>query len=289
MAKAVLKTIGSSVTPSRFSDVKGCLKEVYRVLKAQEDSMSYLKFSELLGLGRCNASYLLMSGQRKLTLKTARKIADALNLTGVERGYFLALAKFQSAKTTAEQEKDYPKLLEARSQCVKTKGEQFLLQFFSSSLPTAVFELLALPGSQDDPRWLSQHILKDVSEKEVCDALKILEHLDLIRFDEDRERWSPSSELVATPHELRSLVVKTYHREMIQWGIDALFTLPASERFFASATIGVACHQLEELKALTLEYKEKVLALSKSAAAKEQVLQVNIQLFPIARWKKNDP
>ena len=284
-----IKNLARIIKPSRFADYKVFMEHLYKKNKTEAASYSYLQFSQDLGLGYCNTSFLLIKGKRAMTVKTGRKIADAIGLTGPERKFWIALINYQTAKSESLREKYYTRLVETRSDCVDNALEKKYLQFFSAWYHTAIFELLAFEEASDDPKWLSQNLIPRVPEKKVVNSLKLLESLELIAFDEALGRLTPVEDTIQTASELRSLVIKTYHREMIHLGLDALIAMPAKERDISSVTISIEKSKINEIKKLTREYRKALMDLAAPGTAKDQVYQVNIQAFPLAREvKKND-
>ena len=93
MSKSEFHKIAQQVRPSRYIDYKAYLKDLYTQVKKHFGRYSYIKFTEELGLGHCNAMYLIIHGKRPLTVKAAKRSCKPLGLIGVERQYFLKLVE----------------------------------------------------------------------------------------------------------------------------------------------------------------------------------------------------
>jgi uncharacterized protein (TIGR02147 family) len=84
-----------------------------------------------------------------------------------------------------------------------------------------------------------------------------------------------------TSDEVRSLLVKNYHHQMIRMGANALDTLPAARRDISSITIPIHPQDFPKIKEQIQLMRKELLNMSAEQGAGEDVIQVNIQLFPL--------
>ena len=102
----------------------------------------------------------------------------------------------------------------------------------------------------------------------------------------------PAGNNISTGSEIRGMVVKTYHNQMINLALGALSSGAAARRDITAVTIGVPVDAMEEVKKLTAEFRQKLLELGDRPGRKEEVLQINIQAFPLTgvvrRKKESD-
>ena len=286
MKKQTFQNLAQKINPSSFTDYRVYLSQVYATVKASQKSYSYIKFTEQLGLGRCNALYLIIKGNRPLTVKNARKIATAIGLKDNERGYFIKLVEYQRTGSSRERSEAFSKLLQSKSQLLTSKISKERLAFFSQWYHGAVFELLGFEDAKDDPVWLGKQLKPNVTPSKIGETLELLESLQLVCFDESRNRLFPTENQISTGSEIRGMVFKTYHNQMIDLGQRALGSEQGSNRDVSGVTISVSEASLEEVKRLTAEFRRKLLDLAESEENKEQILQVNIQAFPLTEVQK---
>lgn len=70
---------------------------------------------------------------------------------------------------------------------------------------------------------------------------------------------------------------------------EALDTVAPSERDMSSVTVAISAQQMKELKRRVTEFRNSLLSwLDSSTDKKDEVLQVNFQVFPLTRRKKEE-
>jgi uncharacterized protein (TIGR02147 family) len=80
-----------------------------------------------------------------------------------------------------------------------------------------------------------------------------------------------------------------YHKEMLRMADEALDTVAPSERDMSSVTVAISAQQMKELKRRVTEFRNSLLSwLDSSTDKKDEVLQVNFQVFPLTRRKKEE-
>lgn len=292
MKKNRFKEIVAGVLPTAWTDYRHYLKKVYETVREAEGRYSYNRFTADCGLGDSNAMYLLIHSGRPLTVKTARRIATALGLKGKERSYFIRLVEYQHARDPAARDKAFEKLLQLKNQTLAGDWDKKNLELFSEWYHVPVLELLRLDQARDDPDWIAGKLSPRVSRGKVEASLELLENLGLIVWDEERGRMVPAGNNISTGSEIRGMVVKTYHNQMINLALGALSSGAAARRDITAVTIGVPVDAMEEVKKLTAEFRQKLLELGDRPGRKEEVLQINIQAFPLTgvvrRKKESD-
>ena len=283
MSKADIKRIAADVDPTGFMDAKEYLQAVYQTLKSKLERYSYVQYTEDLGFGACNAMYLIINGQRPLTPKGARKIATALGLTRVGRQYFIKLVEAQAGASTQDRDDAFDRLVELKSRALPTQLTRSQLDFFNDWYNAAILELLSLPESDDNAEWLGSRLMPTIAPGKVEKSLALLKRLGYLRFDEAKKRLVPSEENISTGPEVFGLAVTRYHQQMIGLAKDALTDVAPTERDISAVTIAIAANRVDDLKAEIQNFRRKLLELSNASIDADEIMQVNVQLFPIAR------
>jgi uncharacterized protein (TIGR02147 family) len=150
---------------------------------------------------------------------------------------------------------------------------------FSHWRHIAVRELAALKGFRADARWVAKRLGKGVTEKEAEESLKLLATLGLIK--RTANGFMQSDVNITTSDEVRSLLVKNYHHQMIGMADAALDGLPASRRDISSITIPIHAKDFVKVKEQLQLMRKELLNLAAETGSGEDVVQVNIQLFPL--------
>lgn len=280
--KGEFQKLVSAIKPSSFTDYRLYLRKVYEVIKEKAEQYSYIMFTASCGLGETNAMYLHINSGRPLTLKTARKIATGLGLTGNQRSYFLKLVEYQGGKTSEERNKAFQSLLAIKAKCLSGDWDKQKLDFFNCWYHSVIYEILRLSEAKDDPEWLAKNLKPAITAKKVRESLSLLEKLQMIQYDEGKDRLVPTELTISTGSEIRGMVFKGYHNQMIDLALKALSTEEPSNRDISSVTVGVPLSAMGKVKELTAKFRKEILELASELDEKEQILQVNIQAFPLS-------
>ena len=271
-----------------FTDFRVFLKKIYDQRKKEEGPYSYLTFNMECGLGENNALYQVIKGKRTLSAKNARKICDKLSLKGDERLYFLQLVEYQNAKDVASRDRVFKKLMTTKSKCTGSQFSRKQLELFSEWYHIAVFELLHLPFAKDDPEWIGSHLRPKISARKARASLDLLQETGTISYDDSRGRLYPCTQVLSTGSEIRGMVFKTYHFQMLNLAQRALSQEKAVNRDVSAVTIPLPDEGLKELKDLTAEFRKKLLALGEKYDHSDRIFQVNIQGFPLSEAIRKD-
>lgn len=283
MSKLELRRLAGKIKPTSYKTATDYLAAVYKHLKASIDDYSYIRFTEDLGFGTCNALYLIISGNRPLTLKGAQKIITALDITGVQRKYFIEMVQVARSKDLGEREQSFERLVELKSQALVKTLDKSQLEFFSHWYHGAILELLGLENAEDDPQWISKHLMPPVPVRTVSASLGFLTKMGLLAFDESRQRLFPTKESITTGSEVYGLAIMRYHQQMIALGRDSLVNVAPMERDITASTFTIPAERIGEFKTKIQNFRKELRDFAASMDNPDEVVQINIQLFPLAR------
>ena len=144
-----------------------------------------------------------------------------------------------------------------------------------------VRELAARADFAADPRWIKAQIRPTISVAQARAALGTLLKLGLLVHDEATGRLVRGEPTLTTGHEVRSVAVRAYHRQMIEQAALALEAVPPESRDISALTVCVRASSIGELKQRVHRFREEMLDLCDREESPEQVYQLNIQLFPL--------
>lgn len=242
--------------------VRRMLSEKLKGTQALSRDSSMRDFASRIGVSSGTLSELL-SGKRKLTLKMAKRIVELLNLTDDERQLLL-------------NELEAPHL----------RGRKVLrtddYDFISSWIYFGILSALEL----DEPPRTSDQIAKflgasgDSTQKSLQD---LVTHGYIQQKD---DKYFGLHKTLSTTDDEPSEVIKNRHRRNMEMGNLALSHLSVEERDFTSLTFSANKSQLPLAKKMIRKFLEK-LSSDMSEGVLDQVVQVNVQLFPLNGWDKN--
>ncbi len=285
MTKMELRRLAAKIKTTSYKTAQDYLAAVYELLKQSIDDYSYIQYTRDLGFGDCNALYLIIHGKRPLTLKGAQKIISALDITGLERKYFLQMVQASRSKEPGQREQSFEKLVELKSQALVKTLDKNLLEFFSHWYHGAILELLGIEESEDDPAWISKRLMPNVPLKTVEQSLRFLKKIGLLVLDEKRQRLFPSNQSISTGNEVFGLAILRYHQQMIGLGRDALVDIAPLERDITASTFAIPAERMDEFKSRIQNFRRELREFAATMEHPNEVVQINIQLFPLARTK----
>lgn len=262
-----------------YSNYRTFLADYYDFKKSESPIFSHRYFAKKAGITSPNYLKLVMDGQRNLTKKSLMKFAAALGLKGVRGEFFENLVFFNQAMEISERNLYYGNILRTRAKAGLRKLEESQFQFYSDWRHIAVRELAAVKGFRPDARWVAKKLGKAITEREAEESLNLLALLGLLK--KTANGFAQSDVNISTSDEVRSLLVKNYHHQMIRMAGTALDYLPAAKRDVSSITIPIHARDFAKLKEQIQLMRKELLNLAAEPGTGEDVVQVNIQLFPL--------
>jgi uncharacterized protein (TIGR02147 family) len=224
--------------------------------------ISNREFAAKLGLSSGALSEIL-SGNRKLSLKTATRIIGHLELNDDERAEMLAeMGAAHSGKRTAVAE-DAPGLV-------------------SNWIYFALLAALEL----DEPSGTPAALAKDLGIKktEVEEALELLYGHRLISKNDGV--YETLHRTLSSSDEKPSPMVVARHVMNIDLGIAALSKVPLTMRDFTGLTFSGNSKKIGKGKKDIRKFLDKF-SENMSVGGLDQVYQLNVQLFPVGGWDKS--
>ncbi|MBM4253975.1 MAG: TIGR02147 family protein [Deltaproteobacteria bacterium] len=286
--KTRLREIARSLMVTDQGDYRDYLSLVYAACKAEDASYSYIRFSEDLGLSSTNA-HSVIAGRRSLTVKAAEKISVALGLTGIQRRYFLKLVEQKRARSTADRDEIFAARLELRQKTLPTELDKRQLAFFEQWYNAAILEILRLDDAQDQAEWLASVLSPSVPQAKVAASLQLLKDLGYIAFDSARNRYYPTDVTITTGNEIIGMAIASYHRQMLKLAVDSLDEVDADHRDISAVTLMASPALVAQFKDELAALRKKLLALAAQEQAATEVMQLNMQLFPLNTRRGTKP
>ncbi len=285
--KTELRKIAHDIKITDYIDYRMWMKAIYLEAKHREKSYSYAKMSSDLGLGSSNA-HLVVTGKRDLTAKTGSKVADALKLGSLHRQYFIKLIEYTRAKDAVDRDVFFQELLKIKSKQLPNEIEKQKLQFFSEWYNGAILELLRLDDAKDTPEWISENLSPKVTVPQVKRSLELLKELGYVKFQEDKNRLFPTNKTVSTGNEAAGLAIVRFHQQMLDIAKAAIDGFDYTEREISAVTLSIPHELKPEIKAEIVKLRKKLIEMSNECSNGNEIVQVNFQLFPLARLGRSD-
>jgi uncharacterized protein (TIGR02147 family) len=272
----------SSVSVFAYLDYRTYLRDYYADKKSTSRAFSYRSFSKRAGVASPNYLKLVIEGKRSLSGKMAERFAAACGLETDAARYFAHLVAFNQAKTSTERAQSYDKLTGFQRYRQAHKLEIAHAAYYSDWYMPAIRELAASKHFRDDPEWIADQLIPNITPLQAQRALEILTDLKLLVRDTN-DKLVQADTLLSTGPETRGLHISAFHRAMTQRAIESIDLVPAPERDISALTLCLSRNGLQVLKERLQRVRRELLELAALEADCEQVVQVNFQLFPLSR------
>jgi uncharacterized protein (TIGR02147 family) len=145
-----------------------------------------------------------------------------------------------------------------------------------------VRELAVSKDFDGTPEWIAKKIFPPITAVQAAKSLELLEQLGFLEKTGENQ-WRQSSTLLSTGPEIVSHIVVNYHKNLLDVTKEVLETVPAGKRDVSTMTLGVTKDRLSELKKKIQEFRQEILKLVSVDTQPEEVVQLNIQLFPLTK------
>jgi uncharacterized protein (TIGR02147 family) len=285
-SKKRLRELAASVDVTQYLNHRAYLAEVYRVLKASLEGYTYLVFADDLGFSKTNVMRLVIVGQRPLTPKAAQRVAAALGLKSGARRYFETLVEYAHERLPARRDELFAELLTLKARSEAPSLPAPLADYFGAWYHPVIREMTALADFDGDAEWIKQRLAFPLRLDEIKRSLELLAELGYIAYDARAGRYVRVGATIVTEAEIDSLAVVRYHQKMIEMGREAITTVAEEERDVRAVTVTLPRRAVALLKGRIEEWVKEIAALESPEAPGEEVIQVNVQMFPFTKAVK---
>lgn len=272
---------GRRASVFEYTDYRKYLADFYVAEKARRPSFSYRSFARRAGFSSPNFLKLVIDGRRNLGTQSVPAFAKALGLAPEESAFFSDLVEFAQAKTVEDKNRCFERIAASRRFRSARRIDGALFEYLSSWWMPAIREMAGRSDFTDDAAWIASELRPRIRPAEAKRALRTLETLGLLVRDPSGRlvRGEPT---ITTGHEVHSVAVVNYHRQMLERAAEAIETQPASRREFAAVTVCIRSETVADLKARVQRFCEEVLERCDRDQEPDMVYQVNVQLFALA-------
>lgn len=269
-----------------YLDYRKFLKDAFDAMKARDPKISYRSVAKRAGFTSPNFLQLVIAGKRNLQSSQLPGVVRALDLNKQEADFFGNLAGFDQAKDFEEKNFHYQKMLRSRKYAVTKAVEKGQFEYFDQWYHPAVRELLVHKDCSG-PAWVAERIHPRITVPQAEKSVELLQRLGLVKRDEASGKWTQTDAIISTPAEVASLAIANYHRSVLKLASDSIEAFPSKERDLRAVTLGLPRSLFPEVKRRMEEFWRDLLALADGQKGVEDVIQINLQLFPMAKEKES--
>jgi len=205
----------------------------------------------------------LLNGKRPLTMKTARKIVEGLNITNPVEAQSLIVATF------AGDDVEMPGYTEI---AVETAEAIASWEHF------AILALLELKDFKGQDRQISERL--NIPFGIIGECLGRLEKLGLIV--KEPMGWKLTGKNMTTSSQTPNGALREGHRQTILKAMESLDSDPLELRDMSGITMAVSKNRLPEAKKMIQDFRRRLSAFMEEGS-RDAVYRLNIQLFPFTK------
>ena len=265
----------------QYTNYRVFLRDYYEFKKKTVPAFSLRFFAEKAGLSSHAHLKLTIDGKRNITKNTVVKLIHGLGLESQRAAYFESLVFFNQAQTDADKQVYYAQLLKASPRSKLHKMDKAQFRIFREWHHSAILEMVALKDFRPIPDWISKRLGGLVTPAQVTESLKLLVEVGLLV--KTANGYRQRDPLITTDDEVQDLMVKMYHLQMLKLSASMLSALPAPQRDVSALTFSIKREDFPNLKKHLQLMRKELLDFSAKAGEAEDVVQVNIQLYPLTR------
>ncbi len=271
----------SRVDIFQFLDYRTYLRAFYDAEKAAAETFSYRAFSMRVGLSSPNHLKRIIDGDRRLRGEMVDRYAKALALDPSRTRYFRALVQFTDATDSKRREAAYRVLRSFRQYQEAHRLDDRHAAYHGQWFVPAIRELAGRRGFRAEAAWVAEQLRPSISVKQAEDALELLFELELLEKDPKSGRVRRTERVVTTGPQTWGAHITRYHRTMMERASASLDEFGPNERDLTSVTSCVDAGSIARFKELIADFRRQCVAEAEQSVNPAQVIQINIQLFPL--------
>ncbi|MBN2037448.1 MAG: TIGR02147 family protein [Chitinispirillaceae bacterium] len=262
-----------------YFDYRDYLQAVYAWRKQHDQGFSHRLFAREAGIASPNYLFRVLKGERNLNRSYIAKFCRALRLSPGERRYFTALVRFNSEHEVAKKEKLLRTLLSLRYRRGIHRMADKKLQFFSKWYYPVIRELAVILDWKNDFNLLARHCVPRITAQQAKNAVAYLLKTEFLKKKSDGcyERTEP---VISSGDEVRSTVLRNYHRQTLGQSMEALDTVDLELRDISSVTLSVSLKTYAAIKKEIQDFRKRLLVMAQEDANPEVVCLAGFQLIP---------
>lgn len=271
-----------------YDDYRGLLAALIGERKRQGLTCSYRWMAQQAGYASPNFFKLVIDGERELTAEGADKVVQMFKLSLGEGDYFRALVQFQRAKDLTDKLHYAEKLvgLKPRRPSAQLAKDQF--EYHRKWAYVVLREALTLNASFRSADDLFEKVSMGLTRSQVHEGVLHLTRLGLIETD-DAGAFRVRHQTLRSGDRIMNSALFGFHLEILDLAKLALGKYKSHEREFHAVTVRMTPEAYELARRKIQKLKDEILELSEGADTAESVMQLNLQLFPVAQLKKDTP
>lgn len=265
-----------------YDNYRVFLNDYYHWKKRALPAFSYRYFSSKIGYSTSSFLKLVIQGKRNLTDDGIVRFAKALGLNTAETGFFRNLVLFNQTDVAEEKQRLAGEIVRSKGFKKHRPLDEAKFEYWSKWYYVAIRELVGVPGFQEDPQWIADHLTPVIAPNEAKASLEKLLMLGLLKRNE-QGRLVQAQIDAFSGDDVVNIGLREFHRQMIQRGKDAVDLFSGSERQVSTVTFSLSAEAESKIREMINDFRQQICAVAEQDQNGERVMQVNFQLFPLSQ------
>ncbi|MBN1600427.1 MAG: TIGR02147 family protein [Chitinispirillaceae bacterium] len=265
-----------------YFDYREYLNAVYTVRKQKKSGFSHRLFSHEAGITSPNYLFRVLKGERTLNGDYIEKFCHALHLTGNKKKYFTTLVYFNNETQSSTKERYLQSLLSIRYRRGIHRIDDKKLQFFSKWYYPVIRELAVIIDFRGDFNLLARSCHPRITAQQCENAVSYLLKNGFLEKNKNGT-FKRSDPVISSGDEVKSVVLRNYHKQTLNQSIDALNTIAPENRDISSVTLCVSKKTYLAMKKEIQDFRKRLLSMAREDKNPEMVCLAGFQLFPRSR------
>ena len=268
-----------------YTSYRQYIVDYYADRKAKS-AFTWQMFAEKAGFSSPVYLKYVSEGRFNLSEEAALRVASAMSLVEYERDYFCEMVRFDHAKTDEEKKIFFNKMLAIAAAHKMKIIEADSYRFFEDWKNPVLRELApSMPGAK--PLALARACRPEITAAEVTESLSFLVKANLLQKGKDGNYVQTEKSVTTGPLQATPVAVRSLHRQMGEFALEAIEGVSQDERHFSGLTLGITRKAYEKIVQEIAECRKRIVAIAREDDATEEVYRLNMQFFPMTNKRLN--
>ena len=268
-----------------YTSYRQYIVDYYTDRKAKS-AFTWQMFAEKAGFSSPVYLKYVSEGRFNLSEEAALRVASAMSLVEYERDYFCEMVRFDHAKTDEEKKIFFNKMLAIAAAHKVKIIEADSYRFFEDWKNPVLRELApSMPGAK--PLALARACRPEITAAEVTESLSFLVKANLLQKGKDGNYVQTEKSVTTGPLQATPVAVRSLHRQMGEFALEAIEGVSQDERHFSGLTLGITRKAYEKIVQEIAECRKRIVAIAREDDATEEVYRLNVQFFPMTNKHLN--
>ena len=268
-----------------YTSYRQYIVDYYADRKAKS-AFTWQMFAEKAGFSSPVYLKYVSEGRFNLSEEAALRVASAMSLVEYERDYFCEMVRFDHAKTDEVKKIFFNKMLAIAAAHKVKIIEADSYRFFEDWKNPVLRELApSMPGAK--PLALARACRPEITAAEVTESLSFLVKANLLQKGKDGNYVQTEKSVTTGPMQATPVAVRTLHRQMGEFALEAIEGVSQDERHFSGLTLGITRKAYEKIVQEIAECRKRIVAIAREDDATEEVYRLNMQFFPMTNKRLN--